>query len=1081
MEIVVNRCNKQRTAFLAWVMVVGTFGAVGQTLPLRDPSVALTPLAPLSATDPLVRDGLFSIDLVASDLPTADVAAANVAGNAVSDLAPGDFTLLDNGQPARIRTLHNSLAAQEPAPELIFVLDAVHLSSQQLSQTEHAIAHFLRRNSGRMDSPCFVYRFTRQGLYSFTESSELTRDGNRLAQEVEQHQFPRTMWTSGRKDLSDLLNAEAGSEPIRLSLRALGSIAIDQRDIRRRKVVLWIGPGWPVDGGYLGFDEATELSTRLREARITLDNLNAWPGPGWSFHNLDYLEAPRSQKEMQPARLALQAMATQTGGLVLGSSGDLDGDIERCVEAERSYYTLTFNPPHTDRMDEFHDIRVQVARRGVTVRATTGYYNEPVYFDSPRPGIEKVTVAQLEDLVHAQTDLSRKLANLELTERLSTPRLDALLSVIHGERERQALTADADLSLALEPPDDEIRSRPMPAVEEQRAILERTFDHLRNAIPKLPDFYALRNTVRFEEPAEKNDEIWKLRHKDQTLHFASEEHATVLYRNENEVVEKKQKLGKRSVSGARARTLETRGTFGPILTYVLTAAATKPSTLSWKRWERGKEGDLAVFSYRVASKNYVPELSYCCLPEGDGTTLYQNKADTYGEFAVNPDTGAILRIAITADLDEEREPDVPLIRSQIVVEYGPEEVAGKTYICPQRSVEISRGRSQRKLPEWGTVFSLYGYFETMINDVTFGGYHKFGSEARILPGFEEAEGIKTPAPPAEPSTVGMVTVAELMKIVDAAKGKSDGNAAKEIEQLQLTERLSSARLATLIAELPGKKSKAALMAVGDMSVFLDPPLDEAPQDGAPDAAEQTRMIARAEDYLKTIIPKLPNFYASRFTTSFEEVWKPKDKEGMPKRIAVHPAGEFKATVYYREGKEVVQGDGKQWHGLVTRGTFGPILNVVVLEAANSHSIQWNRWEKGPNGAMAVFRFEVPQTESHYQVAGSAEFGMVGTTAYHGEIGIDANSGTILRLVLEADPGLDSTIERAGIMVEYGPVEIGGKTYTCPLRSVSYSVGAVDAVSTLNARNGGTRKAARLNDVSFRDYHVFLAQMRILTD
>jgi hypothetical protein len=45
------------------------------------------------------------------------------------------------------------------------------------------------------------------------------------------------------------------------------------------------------------------------------------------------------------------------------------------------------------------------------------------------------------------------------------------------------------------------------------------------------------------------------------------------------------------------------------------------------------------------------------------------------------------------------------------------------------------------------VFSLYGYFETMINDVAFGGYHKFGGEARILPGFEETEETKTPAPP----------------------------------------------------------------------------------------------------------------------------------------------------------------------------------------------------------------------------------------------------------------------------------------------------------------------------------------------
>jgi hypothetical protein len=44
-------------------------------------------------------------------------------------------------------------------------------------------------------------------------------------------------------------------------------------------------------------------------------------------------------------------------------------------------------------------------------------------------------------------------------------------------------------------------------------------------------------------------------------------------------------------------------------------------------------------------------------------------------------------------------------------------------------------------------FSVYGYFETMINDMTFGGYHKFGSEFRILPGFQETEETKTPPPP----------------------------------------------------------------------------------------------------------------------------------------------------------------------------------------------------------------------------------------------------------------------------------------------------------------------------------------------
>ena len=730
--IVVNRAFTPRAVFLASLLFVCACRASGQTRPLRDPSVAQKLLAPLSATDPVVRDGLFSIDAVVTD----------AAGRPVSDLAPWDFTLLDNGQPAKIRTMHNSLAASEPAPEVIFVLDAVNLSHQQLTQTERAIVHFLRRNNGRLDSPCFLYRLTRDGLFS---SSTPTRDGNMLADEVEQHEFPRTVWragwTAGRAGPAALWAIKLN--PNSLSISALGSIAIDQRELAGRKVVVWISPGWPVLGiADSDFNEITELSTRLREARITLDNVNVWLNPIPSFNYRDYLEAPRSQKDMQPAKMALQVIAAHTGGLVLDSSGNLDGEIERCVREVRSFYTLTFNPPHTYAMDDYHDLRVEVrvgvARPALTVRAPTGYYNEPVYFDNPRPGIEKVTVAQLEELVHAHTDLQRKLANLELTERLSTPRLGALLNEIHSERERQALTADVDLSIALPPPPDEIVNRPQPPVEEQRAILRRAIDYLQNVIPKLPDFYALRNTVRYEEPWETDSDIWKMPHRDATLHFATSEHATVLYRNGHEVVERKKKLGKRRfVRGVRARDLETRGTFGPILAYVLTAAATSPSTLSWKRWERGQYGDLAVFSYRVTSSNDGPDITYCCLPEGDGTTVYHNRTDTYGEFAVNPDTGAIMRIVINADLNEERDPDVPLIRSQIMVEYGPEELGGKTYSCPQRSVEISRGRSERELYEWGMVFSLYSYFETMINDVTFGGYHKFGSEARILPGFED--------------------------------------------------------------------------------------------------------------------------------------------------------------------------------------------------------------------------------------------------------------------------------------------------------------------------------------------------------
>lgn len=102
---------------------------------------------------------------------------------------------------------------------------------------------------------------------------------------------------------------------------------------------------------------------------------------------------------------------------------------------------------------------------------------------------------------------------------------------------------------------------------------------------------------------------------------------------------------------------------------------------------------------------------------------------------------------------------------------------------------------------------------------------------------------------------------------------------------------------------------------------------------------------------------------------------------------------------------------------------------------------------------------------------------MGRTAYHGEFGIDPNSGTILRLTLEADPDLGSSMQRADIMVEYRAVDIGGKTYICPVRSVSYSVGT--SVNVPSFGIGLTREAARLNDVVFSNYHIFRTEMRIV--
>ena len=69
----------------------------------------------------------------------------------------------------------------------------------------------------------------------------------------------------------------------------------------------------------------------------------------------------------------------------------------------------------------------------------------------------------------------------------------------------------------------------------------------------------------------------------------------------------------------------------------------------------------------------------------------------------------------------------------MVVEYGPVLIGEKTYICPIRSVSISRWRGGDILKEWGQTFGVYGRFRTMLCDMTFSKYHMFRTQSRVLP------------------------------------------------------------------------------------------------------------------------------------------------------------------------------------------------------------------------------------------------------------------------------------------------------------------------------------------------------------
>jgi hypothetical protein len=592
------------------------------------------------------------------------------------------------------------------------------------------------------------------------------------------------------------LDSLLSEPPTSSALKALGDIATTERQRPGRKLLIWVGPGWGVGSGAYSdstgprqnaFDTLEWFSTLLREARISLYSFSVGEtnADGRSLNYLSFLSGVKSVQQATFMHLNRKVLAVQTGGRVLEPSADLIGgpvpaltdfkpnanlvlQINSCVQEAGTYYTLSFDPSHADRPDEYHDLKVQVDRPGLTARTTTGYYDQPYYSDQGNPAVRPVTVEQLEQVLTTSHDkpdaeLAGQLSELTLTERLGSTTLLSWTARLRGGKARQALVALADASAFLDPPAGEIPADAPPDSNAQQRITSLALEYLNKTLPNLPNFYARRTTVHYQEtpPFEKGDA--KITY--QPLHIADTVKDTVFYRNGYEIGESD--TGKNKKRKVDEPYLVTYGTFGPLLRGAIDAIVVAPGGLSWKRWEEAAGKRLAVFGYVIPEEKSSYDIGGCCLPDGDGTSAFQKRAGYHGEVAIDPTTGALLRLELIFDLKS----TTPLIQSEVMTEYGPVEIGGKSYICPVRSVGISRGRSvavlsetlkDREKIEWHESFRTYGPYATMLNDITFDAFHLFRADSHMLTGFTPAlEGkslssvpARTPAAPLTPFGLG---------------------------------------------------------------------------------------------------------------------------------------------------------------------------------------------------------------------------------------------------------------------------------------------------------------------------------------
>ncbi len=349
-----------------------------------------------------------------------------------------------------------------------------------------------------------------------------------------------------------------------------------------------------------------------------------------------------------------------------------------------------------------------------------------------------------------------------------------------------------------------------------------------------------------------------------------------------------------------------------------------------------------------------------------------------------------------------------------------------------------------------------------------------------------------------------ITVEQLEELLTEAGAKPDAKIAQQLSELELTERLSTAKMSHLDSELPGAQSRRALVILADMAAFRSLPVSEIPSIAPPDLAAQRKMLAKTVNYAEKTVSSLPNFFATRETTRFEN--SPQGHLAGTSLIPyqpLHAVGTSTVSVLYRDGREVVDTGATRSkksestpQGLSTRGVFGPILGTVLVDAAQG-KLGWSHWEQATAVPVAVFRYSIPKEKSHYQVefccvrGGNARGLFQEFSGYHGYLAVDPTTGAILRLTIEADLRPSDPILRSDTAVEYGPVEISGNSYICPTKSVSILVSPpLDRYGFAIARNdanftdkeGSTLAESVqiwLNDAVFDKYHVFRADTRLV--
>ena len=305
--------------------------------------------------------------------------------------------------------------------------------------------------------------------------------------------------------------------------------------------------------------------------------------------------------------------------------------------------------------------------------------------------------------------------------------------------------------------------------------------------------------------------------------------------------------------------------------------------------------------------------------------------------------------------------------------------------------------------------------------------------------------------------------------------KTDEEIATRLKDTEMSEELTRSTLKDFAQYLPGPLSIEQIEVLEGRSALLPPPSSDLPSTPAPDLAGQKAILAKAVDYVTKTYMQAPHFTFYKSTARFQDgVENIRTNSGMTSNMPNAGNAWELPNMYMRFlGTHLTQVESDKgvekpevekakvpWgqNGQVSEGGLGPVLSIILGEAAAGGKLNWLRWESINGIQTAVFSFAVDKKKSHYEVNyccfpvtdDTGRMGYEGTGAnfqtatdwksfkatvgYRGEFFIDPKTGTIVRLITQAGLKPTDFVHQEDMRIDYAPVVVGGTSYILPIAS-----------------------------------------------